>query len=357
MCHDIGAWDAPLQTLVKRIREGLLEIANVGGGDDWDCVLMQGSGSFGVESAIGSLSPHEGRLAVVSNGAYGERMITIARMLGVDVVPIRFAENEPASAEVVADVLAAGPDIHTVGIIHCETTTGLLNNIESIGHVVRQAGRRYLVDAMSTFGAYSINLNDVDVLISSANKGIEGVPGFSFILARRDLLEEAGKGRWARSHCMDLYDQWRGFESSGKFRFTPPNQVLLAFRQALREFFAEGGIAARQARYIDNHRTLMRGMDRLGFVPFLPRQMMSHIITTFHCPDDPAYDFQSFYDKLSERGMVIYPGKVTGASCFRIGNIGRLYSSDMDTLLLAIESVVGQMGFDPGRVEQAAASR
>jgi len=359
MCHDIGAWDAPLQTLVKGIREGLLEIGNVGGGDNWDCVLMQGSGSFGVESAIGSLSPHEGRLAVVSNGAYGERMMTIARMLGIDVVPIRFAENEPASAEVVADALAAGPDIHTVGIIHCETTTGLLNNIEPIGHAVREAGRRYLVDAMSTFGAYSINLNDVDidVLISSANKGIEGVPGFSFILARRDLLEEAGKGRWARSHCMDLYDQWRGFESGGKFRFTPPNQVLLAFRQALREFFAEGGIAARQARYIDNHRTLMRGMDRLGFVPFLARQMMSHIITTFHCPDDPAYDFQSFYDKLSERGMVIYPGKVTGASCFRIGNIGRLYSSDMDTLLLAIESVVRQMGFDPGRVEQAAASR
>jgi 2-aminoethylphosphonate-pyruvate transaminase len=133
--------------------------------------------------------------------------------------------------------------------------------------------------------------------------------------------------------------------------------VLLAFRQALREFFAEGGIAARQARYIDNHRTLMRGMDRLGFVPFLARQMMSHIITTFHCPDDPAYDFQSFYGKLSERGMVIYPGKVTGASCFRIGNIGRLYSSDMDTLLLAIESVVRQMDFDPGRVEQTAASR
>ena len=359
MCHDIGAWDAPLRTLVEEIRTGLLEIADVGGGDDWACVLMQGSGSFGVESAIGSLVPREGRLAVVSNGAYGERMMTIAGMLGIDVLPIRFAENEPARAEVVADALATCPDIHTVGIIHCETTTGLINNIEPIGQATRAAGRRYLVDAMSTFGAYPINLEHacIDALISCSNKGIEGVPGFSFVLVRRNLLVAAGAGGWARSHCLDLYDQWRGFESSGKFRFTPPNQVLLAFRQALREFFAEGGLAARQARYIDNHRTLMSGMDRLGFVPFLERQRMSHIITTFHCPDDPAYDFQAFYDKLSDRGMVIYPGKVSGASCFRIGNIGRLYSSDMKALLSAIGSIVQEMGFDPGRVEQAAISR
>ena len=359
MCHDIGAWDAPLRTLVKEIRDGILEVGDVTVSDGWECVLMQGSGTFGVESAVGSLIPREGRFAVVSNGAYGERMITIARMHDIDVVPIRFAENEPARGEIVADMLETDPSIHTVGIIHCETTTGLYNNIETIGHVIRDAGRRFLVDAMSTFGAYPIDMRgiSIDTLISGSNKSIEGVPGFSFILARRDLLEQAGEGAWARSHSMDLHDQWRGFESSGKFRFTPPNQVLLAFRQALREFFAEGSVAARRARYMANHRTLLEGMDHLGFVPFLEREVMSHIITTYHCPDHPSYDFQTFYDKLSDRSMVIYPGKVTGASCFRIGNIGRLYPCDMKALLLAIDSVVQEMGFDPRGVGRAIASQ
>lgn len=359
MCHDIGAWDAPLRSLVDEITMGLLQTAGVDQDDGWECVLMQGSGSFGVESAVGSLLPRQGRMAAIANGAYGERLITIARMLGIDVVPIRFPEHEQADAAVVAEALEADPSIHTVGIIHCETTTGLLNDIESVGAAVRAAGRRYIVDAMSSFGAYPIDLDGigVDALISSANKCIEGVPGFSFILARRSLLEEAGAGHWARSHCLDLHDQWRAFLASGKFRFTPPNQVLLAFQQALREFFAEGGVPAREARYIANHQTLMAGMDRLGFVPFLEREKMSHIITTFLCPNDSRYDFQTFYDKLSDRGMVIYPGKVTGSSCFRIGNIGRLFPRDMEALLLAMSSVVKEMGFEPGHVDRGVVSQ
>ena len=354
MCHDIGAWDTPLRALVQEIRDGVFQVAGVDQTDGWECTLMQGSGSFGVESVIGSLVPRQGRLAVISNGAYGERMITIAEMLKIDVVSILFPEHEQADAAVVAETLKADPTIHTVGIIHCETTTGLLNDIASVGAAVRSAGRCYIVDAMSSFGAYPIDLDGIgiDALISSANKCIEGVPGFSFILSRRSLLEEASDGRWARSHCLDLVDQWQAMENGGKFRFTPPNQVLLAFRQALREFFAEGGVCARQSRYVANHQTLMAGMDRLGFVPFLEREKMSHIITTFLCPDDPRYDFQTFYDKLSDRGMVIYPGKVTGSSCFRIGNIGRLFPRDMEALLEAISSVTKEMGFEPSRVDR-----
>ena len=186
------------------------------------------------------------------------------------------------------------------------------------------------------------------MLVSSANKCIEGVPGFSFVLARRSLLESALAGHWARSHSLDLADQWRGFEQSGKFRFTPPTQVLLAFRQALREFFAEGGVTARAARYQANHRTLTAGMRELGFVAYLPETRMSHIITTYLCPADPRYDFDVFYGKLAQRGMVIYPGKVSRAQCFRIGNIGRLYPRDMEALLHAIAAVAGEMGFAPG---------
>ncbi len=354
MVHDIGAWDAPLRSLVREIRTSLLDIADTSVEAGWECVLMQGSGSFSVESAVVSLSPHSGRFAVVSNGAYGERMVKIAQMAGIDVIPIRFAEDEQANAGRVSEVLESDASIHTVGIIHCETTTGLINDIDAVGKAVRQAGRRYMVDAMSSFGAYPIDLEAIgaDVLISSANKCIEGVPGFGFVLARRELLEEAGVGGWARSHCMDLYDQWVGFQTGGKFRFTPPNQILLGFRQALREFFAEGGVAARQVRYQANHKALLEGMARLGFVPFLPQELMSHIITTFYCPSDPKFDFDDFYNRLSDLGMVIYPGKVTGATCFRIGNIGRLFPKDIEALLLALEQVVRVMDFEPSRVER-----
>jgi 2-aminoethylphosphonate-pyruvate transaminase len=347
MCHDMGAWDLPLQELVRGIRGDLNVIAGLEDQSSWECVLMQGSGSFGVEAAVGTLTPRKGRMAVISNGAYGERMVKIAQMLGIDVVPVRFAENQPAEAGVLAKVLADDSSIHTVGMIHCETTTGLLNDIEALGEVIRAAGRVSIIDAMSSFGAYDIDLARVpgDVLISSANKCIEGVPGFSFVFAKRDLLERSGAEGWARSHCLDLFDQWQGFESGGKFRFTPPTQVLLGFAQALKEFFAEGGAVAREARYRANHKVLVEGMQALGFVPFLGAEAMSHIITTFHCPDDPAFTFQGFYDRLASRGMVIYPGKVAGASCFRIGNIGRLYPRDFEALLGAIFQVGREMGF------------
>ena len=347
--HDIGAWDAPLRELVREIRQGILHIAEVGN-DEWECVLMQGSGSFSVEAAVTSLTPRQGRLAIVANGAYGERMIKMATMAGIDVVPLRSPDNEAPTAETVEVKLASDTTIHTVAIVHCETTTGQLNDIESIGRVVSRAGRRYIVDAMSSFGAYPISLAKigVDALISSSNKCIEGIPGFGFVLVRKEFVQQAASEGWPRSHSLDLCDQLAGFESGGKFRFTPPNQVLLAFRQALREFFMEGGLAARQARYQANHETLMRGMQEIGFKAFLPGSQMSYVITTFVCPSDPNFDFLEFYNRLSDQGLVIYPGKVSSASCFRIGSIGRIYPRDIKTLLLAIREIVHEMGFDPG---------
>jgi 2-aminoethylphosphonate-pyruvate transaminase len=349
MLHDIGAWDAPLRALVEEIRSGLLDAAGTSKEAGWECVLMQGSGSFGVESAIASLTPRDARLAVVANGAYGERMITMGEMLGIDVVPMRFPEDRVPSASDIDAMLAADPTIHTVAIVHCETTTGLLNDVAAVGEVVRGRRRRLLIDAMSSFGAYALDLEALgcDVLISGANKCIEGVPGFSFVFARRDLLVEAERGTWPRSHSLDLVDQWKAFEASGKFRFTPPTQVLLAFAQALREFRAEGGVSAREKRYRANHGALLEGMRRLGFTPFVAPDAQSHIITTFHCPADDAFEFVEFYDRLTERGLVIYPGKVTGSQCFRIGNIGQLFPSDMEHLVAAIEAVSTEMGFDP----------
>jgi 2-aminoethylphosphonate-pyruvate transaminase len=177
--------------------------------------------------------------------------------------------------------------------------------------------------------------------VSSSNKCIEGVPGFSFVFARRQLLLACE--RQARSLSLDLLGQLKGFEKNGQFRYTPPTHVILAFDQALRELKAEGGIAARSARYRRNHETLLAGMARLGFRPLLAPAVQSHIITAFRYPV-AGFDFATLYRKLSQRGFIIYPGKLTQVDTFRIGNIGRLFPADMEQLIAAIAAVLDEMG-------------
>src|SRR5439155_13320036 len=178
--------------------------------------------------------------------------------------------------------LASEPALTHVAVVHCETTTGILNPIDEIGRIVKEFGRSYIVDAMSSFGAVPIDFKaaGIDFLISSPNKCLEGVPGFSFIIARRDALV-ATEG-YARSLSLDLLGQWKGFEKNGQFRYTPPTHSVLAFAQALRELELEGGITARAARYAANHRALVEGMQRVGFRVYLDSKVQSYIITSFH---------------------------------------------------------------------------
>jgi 2-aminoethylphosphonate-pyruvate transaminase len=255
----------------------------------------------------------------------------------------RTKENVPAGSAGVTHQIAATPTVTHVAMVHCETTTGIMNPVGPIGEVVRGAGKTLIVDAMSSFGAVPLSLDKarIDFLVSSANKCIEGVPGFSFVLARRDQLAECG-GQ-SRSVSLDLYEQWKGLDANGQFRFTPPTHAILAFAQALRELTDEGGVAGRAARYQANHRKLMAGMGRLGFQSFVAPEHQSYIITSFLCPDDPRFDFEEFYLRLSRCGMVLYPGKVGSVDSFRIGTIGRLFESDVEALLDAMAGVLGEM--------------
>jgi 2-aminoethylphosphonate-pyruvate transaminase len=231
-----------------------------------------------------------------------------------------------------------------VAAVHCETTTGILNPIEAIGEIVRAAGRSFIVDAMSSFGAIPISPRDtgIDYLVSSANKCLEGVPGFSFVIARRAAL--LATDGCARSLSLDLLDQWRGFEKNGQFRFTPPTHSLLAFARALEELETEGGISARGARCRRNHEALVEGMKRLGFRVYLDAGVQSFIITAFHFPESPDFDFDEFCRRLSGRGFIIYPGKITRANTFRIGSIGRIFEIDILALLAAIREILIEMG-------------
>lgn len=343
MLQDLGSRDSEFIDIVAKVRRDLVSI----GGDDgttYTAVPVQGAGTFGLESVVSSVIAPEGGLLVVVNGAYGRRLVDIATTLGIYTVTLEYPENTIPNPEDVRRALEADTRLTIVSMCHCETTTGILNPVVEVGRVAADRGCDYFVDGMSSFGGIELDLAaaNVDYLCSSANKCIEGVPGFSFVIARRAKLE-ATEGR-AQSVSLDLLAQYRGLEKNGQFRFTPPVQSIIAFYRALQELEAEGGVPARSERYRQNHTVLLEGMTRIGFKAYLPRELQSPIITSFLYPDDSRWDFDLFYNGLAERGYVIYPGKAGTADCFRIGSIGRIYPSDIEALLSAIQRVVVDMG-------------
>lgn len=340
MLHDAGSWHADFNAIVTRIRARLLQVAGVDRPSGWEAILLQGSGTYGVEAVFQTCVPRMGKVAVLSNGAYGDRMVQMLQHAGIQHTVVRKPESEAVTVADLEPLLARDETITHVALVHCETTTGLLNPLDPIGQCVRRHGRCFVVDAMSSFGGIPMDLEAaaVDYLISSPNKCLEGVPGFSFVICRRERLL-ACEGV-ARSLSLDLLGQLKGFEKNGQFRYTPPTHALLAFDQALEELDLEGGVAARAARYRANHQALLGGFARLGLHPFLPSALQSYIITAFPYPQDRPFDFPDFYQQLSERGFIIYPGKLTHADTFRVGTIGRIFPSDLEQLVGAVSAVL-----------------
>jgi 2-aminoethylphosphonate-pyruvate transaminase len=342
MLHDWGSRDAEFIKLNARVRERLVELA--GGQGTHVCVPLQGSGTFIVEAMIGTLVPRSGKLAVLVNGAYGARMVRMCEYLRRDRVVLETPEDTPADPAALDAALAADAAITHVIVIQCETTSGVLNPVEEIAAVTAGWGRRLLVDAMSAFGALPLDaaVTPYDALVASSNKCLEGVPGVGFAIIRQSALE-AAKGN-APTLSFDLHDQWAAMEKTRQWRFTPPTHVLAALDQALAEHAAEGGVAGRGARYASNCRILIEGLRALGFETLLPDALQAPIIVTVRMPADPKFNFESFYDRLSRRGYVIYPGKLTVADSFRIGCIGRLGEGEMRGVLLAISEILAEMG-------------
>ena len=343
MLRDLGSRDFEFISTVQYVREKLLAAGEVSQQHGYETVIMQGSGTFGIESVISSVVPANGHLLIVINGVYGERIAKMAAVYGIKHTKLVFDENEVPSLQKIEAALAADKTITHLAVIHCETTTGIINPIEQIGGLCAERNITYIVDAMSSFGAVPINLAlcNIDFLISSSNKCIEGVPGFSFVIARKEsLLKCEGI---ARTLSLDLYAQWKGLETDGQFRFTPPTHSLLAFAQALKELEEEGGVAGRGKRYQSNYNTLLAGMKELGFKEYLEKEKRGYIITCFHYPAHPNFDFKKFYELLNEKDFVIYPGKLSKVNCFRIGNIGRITTTDIHNLLGAIKTTLAEM--------------
>ena len=341
MLRDWGSWDADLRAVVASIRAYLLEIADASQG--FECVLLQGSGSYGVEAALGSFAPKNKKTLMLTNGAYGERAIKAMSYMNRDFISYETDELEAPSADEVAALLKANPDVGAVFLVQCETTSGIVNPVEDIAAVAQKAGCIVILDAMSSFGAMDLSMKrmGIDVLISSANKCIEGVPGFTYILARRDLLE-ASQGV-SHSLSLDLYEQWAYMQKSGQFRYTPPTHILVAFAQALEQHKAEGGAPGRLARYKKTAKAMRDGMRRIGLSPLLGDNETGPIIQTFATPRDPNFEFTRFYEGLKQRGFIIYPGKLTKKPSFRVGNMGALDHEVMAMLVDATEATLKAM--------------
>jgi 2-aminoethylphosphonate--pyruvate transaminase/phosphonoacetaldehyde hydrolase len=337
MLRDWCTWDADYNDIVQEIRRKLVDLATTSAHNDYTSVLMQGSGTFCVEAALGTSIAPGGKLLILANGAYGERMAVIAERLRMPHTVLRSPETVAPDSAKVRTALDADPSITAVALVHCETTTGILNPLAAISTVVRESGRLLIVDAMSSFGGYPMDISalGIDVLISSANKCIQGVPGFGFVIARTSLLASC-EGN-SPSLSLDLHDQWRTMERErGKWRFTSPTHVVRAFAQALAELETEGGVKGRHARYCANHHALVSGMTELGFSCLLDAAVQSPFITSFLQPTAPGFTFARFYADLKARGFVIYPGKVSRANTFRIGTIGDVRPQTIRALLSAV---------------------
>ena len=336
MLRDWCTWDDEYKDLVQDLRSKLLKLATKST-DKYTTVLMQGSGTFSVESIIGSIIPEKGKLLVLANGAYGDRIALIAKTLKINTIVHDSGEVDPPDLEKLEKTLEQDKEITHVALVHCETTTGMLNPIDKISQIVKKHGKVLFIDTISSFGGVPLDIDelDIDFCVGSANKCIQGVPGFGFIFAKREELVKC-KGQ-ARSLSLDLYGQWKMMETDkGKWRYTSPTHVVRAFYQAMKELDEEGGIPKRNERYRENNRTCIDGMRNLGFKTLLPDEYQSPIITSFRSPENERYNFTTFYNKMKEHGFVIYPGKVTKIDTFRIGNIGHVFSEDMIRLVKTI---------------------
>ncbi|MFO1324085.1 MAG: 2-aminoethylphosphonate--pyruvate transaminase [Burkholderiales bacterium] len=342
MLRDWGSWDSSFNAVTARLRAKLCAVIHAT--ETHVCVPLQGSGTFSVEAAINTLVPRDGHVLVLINGAYGKRMARLTELMGRRVSTFETADDVPTTAQDVNRLLAQDPSITHVGLIHCETSTGIENPLNEIAAVVARHGRRLIVDAMSSFGALPIDARAApfDALVAASGKCVEGPPGMGFVFVKKGVLEKCAGN--CTSLALDLADQWAYMEKTTQWRFTPPTHVVVALDAAMDQYVAEGGQPARLARYTANYTTLVEGMAKLGFVAFLDPEIQAPIIVTFHAPPDPRYTFTDFYNRVRDKGFILYPGKLTQVETFRVGCIGAIGPDEMRHAVNAVRDTLAEMG-------------
>ncbi|MBR0672985.1 2-aminoethylphosphonate--pyruvate transaminase [Neoroseomonas soli] len=338
MAQDIAPWDRDFQSVYARVRERVVGIAH-GTPGVHATLPIQGAGHFVTEAVLRTFVPAGSKVLIPMNGAYAQRMARLAREAGREVVPVALPDTRGATAEDILPVLESDPSIGTVAFVYNETGSGIVNDAEGIGAAVRKAGRRMVLDAVSAFGALPFRMDEhpeCDALVFTSGKCLEGMPGMGFAVARIDRAEACAGN--AGSWSFDLSDVLAHARRSGwgSIRFTPPVQAIAAFDVALDLYEAEGGQAARLARYRANTDALYDGIVALGLRPYLAREHQGPVIVTVHQPADPRFDLMTFVEALKRRGVLISNFYNTVAPTMRIGAIGAITPEDMRRAVQAI---------------------
>jgi 2-aminoethylphosphonate-pyruvate transaminase len=345
MAQDFAPWDDSFGALYADVLTRLLAVA--GGRPETHAMLaLPGCGHFAVEAAVRSLVPPTGRVLVPLTGAYAVRMARLAREIGRDVVEMPVSPVLRVDPADVARALAADPGLTHVGLVYSETSSGVVHDATEIGAVARAAGRRVILDAVSAFGALPVDLGEqpeMDAVVFTANKCLEGVPGLAFVGLRRQAAE-AGRG-WAQSWSLDLCDILE-HERDGRHgpRFTTPTHVVAALRAALSLLETEGGPAGRLARYRANAHALQTGLRAVGLVPYVDEPAQGPIVVNIRAPHDPAWSLPRFVDELKARGFVISNFYNTERPSFRVGCIGAITPDDMRRFAAAVDGALEAMG-------------
>ncbi len=339
---DICPRETEFGNLMQEIRKDLVKIA--GGDDSYTSILFAGSGTAAMDSAISSVVPPNKKILILINGAYGIRFAEIARTYNIDVVELKFEFGKKIELDQIEPILMKDREIACIAAIHHETTVGVLNPIKEIGAIAKKHEKIFIVDTISSFAGVPIDIKEcqIDFMMSTSNKCIQGIAGVAFIICKKKSLKMLQSFK-ARSYYLDLYDQFEYLEKNNQTRFTPPVQVIYALKQAIKEFFEEGA-ENRINRYRENYRVLKEGLENLGFKFFMgPDVEESNILTTIYYLDHPNFDFNVLHDKLFEKGFTIYPGKITDLDTFRIAVMGAIDSTDIKNFLKALERTLIEM--------------
>ena len=334
---DLGSRDKDFIRINKLLFKDILKLGNANKG--YVCLPIQGSGTFGLEATFSTLLSNKSKVLILTNGTYANRLITICKKIKKNYLVLKFNENASIAIDAIEKILLKNKSISHIAVVHCETSSGILNPLDKISSLCKKYKKKLIVDAMSSFGGIEINIkkNNIDALVSSANKCLEGIPGFSFSIIKRTTLS-ASKGN-ANTLSLDLFDQWKGFLRNGQWRFTPPTHSIVALTSALEELKKEGGIKNRNKRYKKNYQTLINGMNKMSFKSYLD----TPIIVSFQMPKDKKFNFNFFYNNLSKLGFIIYPGSITNQKTFRIGCIGNIYPKHIKMLLKAVKKILLKM--------------
>lgn len=333
LCHR----EVEFSQLQTKIREQLLQVYDLES-DRWAAVLLTGSGTAALEAMVSSLVPRDGKLLVIENGVYGERISKIAKIHDINYITLQHPWTAAIDIQALVKLLDENPDITHLGVVHHETTTGRLNNLAALAPICQERGIKVLVDAVSSFGAEELNFTDwgITACAATANKCLHGVPGTSFVILRRDALPS--QDIIPRSLYLDLATYCQQQDKGGT-PFTQSVQVFYAFAEALQETLEAGGWVARHAHYSRLANLVRDRLISIGIKPLLPEGDSSVVLNAYYLPD--KFSYEEFHDQLKAQGYVIYSGQGNLAqSIFRVSTMGAITQTDMERFVAVVKQII-----------------